>query len=74
MCRDILPAFVVAAMLGGCAYEPRVLPTDMAANERACTEIATTGDMYRECLLIGPAQTLAEMGGGSATATAAARD
>jgi hypothetical protein len=75
MGKSILPALVMAVLLGGCASQSRALRTDEKANEAKCAEIATTGDMYRDCLEIGPERTLAAMhDGDSSTAISAVRD
>ncbi len=43
-------------LLGACASHVAALRADQATAQR-CEEIATTGDMFRECLIIGPEQT-----------------
>ena len=75
MGKSILPALAAAAMLGGCAPQSQALRTDEKANQLECAEIATPGDMYRDCLEIGPERTLAAMrDGGALPAMASARD
>lgn len=43
-------------LLGACASHVEAIGADQATAQQ-CEEIATTGDMFRECLAIGPEQT-----------------
>jgi hypothetical protein len=55
--RVLLTALLSAAWLNGCA-EDRSDPPNVEALARACEAIATTGDMYRYCMKVGPEKTL----------------
>ena len=70
-------AFIVLplAALAACSESPR--PFDMAFDQ-PCSAIASTGDMYRYCLEVGPQQALLDVDGTAAgtsqTASALAPD
>ena len=49
-------ALLAPVLLGACAAPVEAIRADQATALR-CEEIATTGDMFRECLTIGPEQT-----------------
>ena len=60
---DIRAVFSLLApiLLGACASHVEAIRADPATAQR-CEEISTTGDMFRECLTIGPEQTAAAIG------------
>jgi len=49
-------SLLAPVLLGACASHVEAIGADQATAQR-CEEIATTGDMFRECLIIGPEQT-----------------
>jgi len=51
--RAILTAILSVVWLSGCA-ENRSHPSNVEAMVDACEAIATTGDMYRYCMEVGP--------------------
>jgi len=55
--RVALSVLLSLAWLAGCA-EDRSDPPAVAALARECAGIATTGDMYRYCLEVGPQSAL----------------
>jgi hypothetical protein len=55
--RVTLTVLLSVAWLGGCAGD-RSNPPDVASITRDCAAIATTGDMYRYCMVVGPQHAL----------------
>ena len=55
--RVTLTVLLSVAWLGGCAGD-RSDPPDVASNAGDCAAIATTGDMYRYCMEVGPQRAL----------------
>ena len=55
--RVTLTVLLSAAWLGGCA-EDQSDPPEVASIVRDCAAIATTGDMYRYCMAVGPQRAL----------------
>ncbi len=51
--------FVLLTFLVLIACAPQGEALRAEANEQRCKEIATTGDLFRECLIVGPEQTTA---------------
>lgn len=55
--RVTLTVLLSVAWLGGCAAD-RSDPPNVASLARDCAAIATTGDMYRYCMTVGPQHVL----------------
>jgi hypothetical protein len=66
--RIALVCLSFAALAGCAAGEQQHAASDAA--DPSCAEIATTGDMYRYCLEVGPQQALMERDAASDTAQA----
>lgn len=54
----VLATLLSATALGACASNKQIAAGGSAADNRECSERATTGDMYRYCLEVGPQQAI----------------